>query len=376
MRKLSRKQKAALLAYELDRDRPAQNVKLSPIFRGEKRKHVVSQVMDIMRDWRLSPFENEGPAISDIRSGLCLMGNGWTRSDMEAHALVDEGLRLIGAQRPSWSEGQGEYAAPRTNCLRCGGDIDEVDQISGRRFCSGICAKAFMIDRAQRDDKQQSLTYRRAWSEARDWAAAGRTCKQCDRIYHSAEPRREFCSERCAKMSFKVRAETDCAWCAELFYPRADKQKCCSLRCDGFYKADQLRRHAPEQDCPICKSVFRPAKPGQVYCSRKCARSPAVRLEQRKRAETTVRRGDLSVPEVRCPQCDGMYRRSRTDAKFCSTKCTNLAALAAAKVRDCEAGKPVRISPRIFDFVLRINTRRPDHRLTPDRFDQVFKIAA
>ncbi|OWK20076.1 hypothetical protein AJ88_33085 [Mesorhizobium amorphae CCBAU 01583] len=55
-----------------------------PIFGADKRKHVVNQMMDVMADWRLSPFEFEGSCRAGLRSALCLAGHSWQRADDEA----------------------------------------------------------------------------------------------------------------------------------------------------------------------------------------------------------------------------------------------------------------------------------------------------
>ncbi|HEV7286289.1 MAG TPA: hypothetical protein VGN75_15645, partial [Kaistia sp.] len=65
-----------------------------------KRVHVVDQVTGILRGWRTSPFENEGAIVHGLRSGMCLEGQRWARADMEATAIVAEGLRRIRAERP------------------------------------------------------------------------------------------------------------------------------------------------------------------------------------------------------------------------------------------------------------------------------------
>ena len=45
-------------------------VSLPRVFTGEARRHMVGKVIDVLRDWRFSPFEHEGPARAGIRTGL------------------------------------------------------------------------------------------------------------------------------------------------------------------------------------------------------------------------------------------------------------------------------------------------------------------
>ena len=46
--------------------------KLDAVYKGEARRHVVDLVMDALRDWRLSKFENEGPVRAGIRAARIL----------------------------------------------------------------------------------------------------------------------------------------------------------------------------------------------------------------------------------------------------------------------------------------------------------------
>ena len=118
-------------------------VTLPEIFTGESRTHAREGILDKLRDWRLSPFENEASCRTGIRQTLCLKGHGWQVSDVTAESIVSEGLHLLGAERPDWNEGQRHYSIPRENCVRCGCAIDEADQTRGYRFCSTVCARAY-----------------------------------------------------------------------------------------------------------------------------------------------------------------------------------------------------------------------------------------
>ena len=68
----------------------------------------------------------EGPLRAGIRSDLCLQGWRWRDADDMARELLAEAFRVVRATRPTWNEGQPEWAIPantlieRTRCARCG----------------------------------------------------------------------------------------------------------------------------------------------------------------------------------------------------------------------------------------------------------------
>src|SRR5690606_19838121 len=80
---------------------------------------------------------------SGVRSALCLDGVSWPRADLEAELVVNAALHQIGATiRPTWQQGQPEYAGSYDNCIHCGNDLD-VDQIAHHdRFCSVECVRS------------------------------------------------------------------------------------------------------------------------------------------------------------------------------------------------------------------------------------------
>lgn len=91
-----------------------------------------------------SKFWFEAKARHGIRARLCLQGWPWGEADEAAEDVVDLALRLVGAKRPSWQEGQPEYTQygvsfiERTRCVRCGGKLPQ----GHRKFCSQRCFTA------------------------------------------------------------------------------------------------------------------------------------------------------------------------------------------------------------------------------------------
>lgn len=286
--------------------------KPKPIYKGKDRERVLSFVYGFMRQWQTTPFQYEGAAVAGLRSALCLKGYNWNRSDAEAVSLAQESLRKLSADRPSWNEGQWEYSASRTNCLQCGGWLDDHDQAMSRRFCSAECAKGLMTFRAEWADKQTSLAYNLAWKEHNERTAPGRQCKHCGTTFHGRSKDREFCSRECWYQSSRTLIDKPCSQCGELFHPRSDAQRFCSLRCDGIAKAQEYRKTAPERACPICCSVFRPSTSHQIYCSKACSRSRAVRAQEYQKSEWR---------DVNCASCGTVFRSNKKNAKYCSRPC-------------------------------------------------------
>lgn len=89
-------------------------------------------------------FGLEGPLRHGIRSDLCLQGWDWPAADAMAKELMDEAFRVVRAIRPTWNEGQPEWAIEagtlieRTRCVRCHKPLPE----GHHKFCSNVCTSA------------------------------------------------------------------------------------------------------------------------------------------------------------------------------------------------------------------------------------------
>ncbi|MEF2074347.1 hypothetical protein [Consotaella aegiceratis] len=213
-------------------------VTLPKIFRGNAREHVLDVVVDEMRDWRLTPFETEGEMTHSLRSNLCLVGHGYARSDQEARSIVGEALLHLGAERPTWEQGQPGYIDPRENCVQCGKPLDPIGNGKGYRFCSEVCAKAAVERRDfERRDERDRL-----------YAAAQRVIKKT-----------------------KTRPRT-CAWCGEAFHPvrEASKQECCSFSCSAALKRARNPPPVFTVECTFCGNEFDTVQPKAMFCCKAC----------------------------------------------------------------------------------------------------------
>jgi len=216
--------------------RPAAPVTLAgpktrKILKGRKRDAVISEAMDRLRDWRMSAFEQEGPVRTALRSGLCLAGRGWQRSDDEAAAIVGEGLARLGAERPSWREGQPEYG------------------------------------NTERDEKAREAMVERT-----------RPCRRCGTLFAPRLVSHDtlYCSWECVPLP-----ERHCLACGKGFAPRHKGSKYCSHACSA-----KGQRTVAERQCRHCLAVFRPKNGNQAgeghYCSMACrdAARATMRIEK------------------------------------------------------------------------------------------------
>lgn len=90
-------------------------------------------------------FGLEGPLRHAMREALCLQGWHWADADTAARQLVDAALASLWAVRPTWNEGQPEWAIEagtlieRTRCVRCHAPLPE----GHHKFCSRLCSTTY-----------------------------------------------------------------------------------------------------------------------------------------------------------------------------------------------------------------------------------------
>ncbi len=86
-------------------------------------------------------FGLEGVLVAALRCDLCLRGWRWREAHDAAASIVHIAHSLLGAERPTWNEGQSEYVIAagllieRTRCKRCHGPLPE----GRRKYCSTEC---------------------------------------------------------------------------------------------------------------------------------------------------------------------------------------------------------------------------------------------
>src|SRR5690606_914919 len=110
----------------------------------DKRRHLIDTVARLMKAAKESGaaatlLNFEGPCRHGLRSRLCLEGWPWQDADAMAADIVATAMRQIGAQRPTWAEGQPEWSQQgagalieRTRCAHCGSPLPDEN----RKYCS------------------------------------------------------------------------------------------------------------------------------------------------------------------------------------------------------------------------------------------------
>lgn len=117
--------------------------KLNP----DRRKHFVSLVARVLASGAPTYFEHEASCRHGLRVRFILEGSCWADADALAADIVASALHRIGAQRPTWLQGQREWTVAAEQCNWCRADLDpsmsaagdSVRRIApGRRCTTGI----------------------------------------------------------------------------------------------------------------------------------------------------------------------------------------------------------------------------------------------
>lgn len=245
-------------------------VTLAPILTGRQRAAIAEKVATTLDCWTYSPFQHEAACRAHLRVGLVLDGNGWHDSDAEAVKIVGEALRMNGAERPSWAEGQKYHTIARENCLHCRAELDAHDIVRGRRFCSLECTRAARLEEDEAILSRDHPLYSAFWHAMHQAKAAPRRCEACGRVFRTAREDQRHCSLRCAGVSHRTVAERECPHCKKLFRPPHNGIKYCSKACADERNKGQYLERLPERACPICSTIFRPLVAHAVYCCKAC----------------------------------------------------------------------------------------------------------
>ena len=118
-------------------------------FNRRRKSTIVSEVAGVIRQAFIegeiaSLWGLEGTLRASLRADLCLRGWRWEIADQTAKDIVAGAHTVIGAKRPSWYEGQPDYAVSegllieRTRCANCHKALPE----DRKKFCSHLCYDA------------------------------------------------------------------------------------------------------------------------------------------------------------------------------------------------------------------------------------------
>lgn len=236
------------------------------IIRGHKREHVVDSVAVLLKAFKLSPFEHEAACLHGLRSGFCLEGHRWPLANLEAEQIVAEALRQIGAERPTWGQGQREYTVPRENCSWCRRPLKEEDYTGkrDRKFCSAKCARSALRYRDVEDRRSCGTV---VWSARRLVYAEKRplkVCKNCGGTFRPTESKAIFCSTKCSSDHQRCNHDISCKTCGKKFRPTARQRAHCSEKC--YYDSRIVRQIACT--CQLCGTEFISKLAGTLYCGK------------------------------------------------------------------------------------------------------------
>lgn len=165
---------------------------------AKRREALIVRVTRILDQHNQTWFEFEGACRHHVRSELCLEGWRWHHADALAAEVLEAALGRLGAQRPSWQEGQPLYAQQgyvlfkRTRCVRCGWQIPTDDPRA--TFCSTACQAA--------EYRERHREHMRAYDYARQLKRRSRhECIYCGRPFERYAERKlqpKYCSQACS----------------------------------------------------------------------------------------------------------------------------------------------------------------------------------
>lgn len=315
--------------YQAYRYGSASPVSLPRVFTGEKRKSAAARVMDVLRDWRSTPFEHEAAVRAGIRASLCLQKHPWQVADNEAAALVEEALHLLGAKRPTWLQGQPQYTIPVESCQNCGGPLDADDTANHRRFCSPECTAAAKQYRADWHAKIEAIARSVAWYTVSKEKQPERECEVCRKLYRPGTldymRNTDTCSPECARQLVARRQpERECAGCGTRFKPVVGHGKFHSVECREAYRnrtriAATAEKNAP-RPCDQCGKQFTPSRADARFCGERCN-------WQWQNAKAKAQRREANAPRPCAnPECNEVFEPETARAKYCDRRCANRAA--------------------------------------------------
>jgi endogenous inhibitor of DNA gyrase (YacG/DUF329 family) len=266
-----------------------------------RRETMTAAVVGILDCGRSSRFEYEAACRHGLRSGLCLEGESWARADAFAAAIVSEALRRLGAERPSWFQGQPEYADTDTSrgwCALPGCEkpipIDRPETGGNAvKYCSHFCAKNASAQRQREHGARMDLASYLASCAARREAtlqASAKECAHCGRHFLSkATNAKAYCSRACAYAARTQFSRRPCANCGKVFKPKRTGHGKATLFCSVACAASARTKEKPTRNCERCGATFalRDRSEKKRFCSVACKNA----------AQTGAKRDGRKMPD-------------------------------------------------------------------------------
>ncbi|WP_275789117.1 hypothetical protein [Pararhizobium gei] len=263
--------------YDDYRHGPTKKISLAQVFKGAPRKRLVADIVNMVRDYRRTPYEHEGSIQAGIRSALCLAGERWPVADDEARGLLAAAFKKTGVKRPGWWEGQAEYTAPREVCHWCFIELPEDLRRSGKRsaYCSMECVNRAIAKRVEGPKGQGDPVYKACHAAISRLRAKPRDCEHCKKPFRSDRSYQRLCSKACRDAARTTVEERCCEHCSTVFRPHVSKKsedagagKFCSSACRWAYE----RKNPPTYECAcvLCSTPFTGERKNAIYCSNRC----------------------------------------------------------------------------------------------------------
>jgi hypothetical protein len=244
---------------------------------------LVDDVAKILKLGQPTAFAFEGACRHGIRSRLCLDGWSWMDADAAAADVLSASLSQIGMTRPTWWQGQPEYADTDTSrgfCSyrRCGRPIPIERGIrNGKpvKYCSDHCGHMVHAETIRRDGHKFTLAEYLAACSARTAETLrthSRNCDQCGTFFATSNADRKYCSRGCFFKAAKKLQDRNCLQCGETFSPKNSGAKGVSRYCSRGCAAAGRKKARPALTCVTCTSVFYAQFPSDKrrYCSPSC----------------------------------------------------------------------------------------------------------
>ncbi|MEJ6783774.1 hypothetical protein [Aminobacter sp. Piv2-1] len=306
-------------------------------------------------------FAHEGACRHGLRSSLCLQGWSWTDADFNAAAIVAAALNQVGVMRPTWQQGQLEYAdetVERMHCLHCHRPVSIGENGRPRKYCSDECLNSYHSKMNSRYGFERSRAeYLAACAADRAKKAIGeRDCERCGKRFRQGSYKdRTYCSDECANAvrSEATRRHDDraCLQCGTMFRPRYASAKFCGRACMSVSFSETTRR--PAKACEHCGGSFHPSHMNEKFCSKACRYQAATKRPEKPCEQCgTMFKPKFNVKDGEnrfCSRdCQGLARRKEMPEQTCPTCSTIFRAASAseARVYCSPACRPVPLQPR------------------------------
>lgn len=174
--------------------------------RSDRRAALRGKIAAIMARAEPTPFAAEGSCLAGIRSALCLQGWRWSAAQEEAAEIVRGALRIVGAKRPDWKQGQPEWTQDGVFQLqyeRCRNCLKPVPE-GHFKFCCKTCSTVYSHRLSYRWHSEEESLRRKALRAAeavsRRNARKPITCAYCGKDFKPTKTKtvQKYCSRECA----------------------------------------------------------------------------------------------------------------------------------------------------------------------------------